>query len=109
VVPAAAIAAFVMIAVPVIVLVVVWTAVTGFRILFPERSLPFLPDPARERARRTAAGEAVPVGFREIHEEMPVHVRRVASPYRMDRARVTAGLPGHVPEPWMDDLRHRRN
>jgi hypothetical protein len=107
--PAAAVAAFVMIAVPLGVAVAVWAVVTMFRVLFPERPLPVLLDPARERRDRTARGEAVPVGFREIYEEMPVHAGRLALPYRLDRERVHSGLPGHVPEPWRDDLYLRRN
>jgi hypothetical protein len=107
--PAAALAAFFLIVVPAIGIAVVWAVVTAWRILLPERPPAFLPDPVRERRRRTAGGEAVPVGFREIHEEMPLHARRVTHPYRMDRQRALAGLPGHVPEPWIDDLRHRRN
>lgn len=105
----AAVVAFVLIVVPTIVLLAVWAAVTALRILFPERPLPFLKDPVEERRRRTAAGEAVPVGFREIHEEMPVHVRSVATPYRFDRERVLAGLPGHVPDVWVENVCHRRN
>lgn len=108
-VPAAAIAALVMIAVPAIVVASIWTVVTVYRILYPERPLPFYADAVRERQRRTAQGEAVPVGFREIHEEMPLHARRVCSPYRLNRDRALAGLPGCVPDPWVEDLHLRRN
>gem|GEM_PF-425032 len=107
--PAAAVTAFVMLAVPLGVAVAIWAVVTMCRVILPERPLPFLPDAARERRERTARGEAVPVGFREIYEEMPMHAGRLALPYRLDRQRVLSGLPGHVPEPWRDDLYVRRN
>lgn len=108
-IPAVAIAALMMIAVPAIVGVLIWTVVRVFRVLYPERPLPFFADPVRERQCRTAQGEAIPVGFREIHEEMPLHARRVFHPYRLDRDRVTAGLPGCIPDPWVEDIHRRRN
>lgn len=86
-------------------MVVIWAVITGLRILRPERPLPFVPDTAARRHRATARGKAVPVGFREIHEDLRTHARSLPLPHH---DRVTDGLP-HASEPWMDDLYRRRN
>jgi hypothetical protein len=65
------------VALPVAVVLVVWVVVTGWRIAFPERPLPFVRTDADERRRRTASGEAVAVGFREIHQDIVEDVPRV--------------------------------
>ncbi len=58
-------------------LLLVWVMVTAWRIIFPERPLPLTRNQSELRRFRTALGESVPVGFREIHEDMVEHVRRV--------------------------------
>ncbi len=63
----AAVAAFVMTVVPLVLLMTVWTCVTMARILFPERSLPVDGPSRRERALRR--GESRPVGLREILDD----------------------------------------
>lgn len=98
--------AFLVAVVPALVLAVIWTVVTIWRLLWPERPLPFVPDRAAERRAATARGEAVPVGFREIHDDARAQARSLALPYRYP---VADGLPHHLPEPWLDDLNRRRN
>lgn len=101
--PAAALTAFAMLAVPSAVFVAVWAVVMAYRILFPERPLPFLPNGSAQREAARARGEAVPVGFREIHDDLRRHARHVAVPRR--------SYAGEEPdaEPWKEDLWRRRN
>ena len=102
----AAFTAFLVAFVPALVLAAIWAAVMAWRLLHPERPLPFLPDHVAERRAATARGEPVPVGFREIHDDVRAQARSLALPYRYP---VADGLPHHLPEPWLDDLRRRRN
>ena len=102
----AAFTALLVAVVPALVLAVIWAVVTAWRLLHPERPLPFLPDRAAERRAATARGESVPVGFREIREDVLAQARTLALPYRYP---VADGLRHHLPEPWLDDLQRRRN
>ena len=58
---------FVLVAIPTVLLMTVWTVVTVARILFPERPLPF--DASERRRRATTKGQAVPVRLRDIMED----------------------------------------
>lgn len=101
---AAAISALVVAAVPVAVFVAVWSAVTIFRILYPERPLPLGRDGAAERRAARSRGEAVGVGFREIREDMRTHARELARPYHH-----AGGCSHGIPESWIEDVHRRRN
>ncbi|MEM1041574.1 MAG: hypothetical protein AAGI91_03000 [Bacteroidota bacterium] len=101
---AALIAGFVVLAIPVIVLMAIWSAVTLCRVLFPERPLPLMRDEAKERREAIARGESVKVGFREIHEDMREHTRELACPYHH-----ACGCSDGFPEFWLEDLDRRRN
>lgn len=103
---AAIFTAFAVVAFPALVIMAIWAAVSAFRILRPEAPLPFVPDRAAERRKATEAGTSVPVGFREIHDDLRVHARRLTLPYKY---RAAVGGTHHVPEPWLDDLYRRRN
>ena len=97
----AVVTGFVMVAVPTILLMTVWTIVTVLRILFPERPLPF--DPASRRRRATMRGESVPVRLRDIMEDQarqPLPARRVDAEPGVD-------LPER--DPLLEDLWRRRN
>jgi hypothetical protein len=101
---AAAVSAFVLVALPAAVFMAVWTAVTMWRILYPERSLPLVRNGIAERRAARVRGEAVGVGFREIHEDLRAEAR--------ERARALDGVEGRpsgIPEAWIDDLYRRRN
>lgn len=102
----AALPVFVVAFVPVLVLAAIWAAVMAWRLFHPERPLPLLPDRAAERRATLAGGQSVPVGFREIHDDVRARARSLALPYRYP---VADGLPHHLPEPWLDDLQRRRN
>ncbi len=101
---AAVFAAFVVVAVPAIILMAVWASVTLWRVLFPERPLPLVRDEATERRAAAARGESVQVGFREIHEDLRVHARDLARPYHH-----AGGCSGGFPASWLEDLDRRRN
>lgn len=101
---AAALSALVVAAVPVAVLMAVWSAVAMYRVLFPERPLPFVRDEAAERHAARARGEAVHVGFREIRDDMRLHVRELARPYHH-----AGGCSHGIPEAWIEDVYRRRN
>jgi hypothetical protein len=102
--PAAIVSGFVLVAIPVIILVVVWAAVSAFRLYFPERPLPLLPDDVLIREKARLNGEAVAVSALDIREDL----RR-----KKHEALVTYQYAGtataHVPEPWIADLHRRRN
>lgn len=100
---------FLLVAVPVIFGVAVWALVTAFRILYPERPLPKPPAPRWRRREQAEPWRSARVGFREIHDEMQGHARRVTLPYRLDRQRQRVGMKGGVPERWLDDIFERRN
>lgn len=96
---------FVLVAAPLFFFVMTWTAVTVYRIWFPEEPLPPERDPLimREVARR--AGESMPVGAREIREDQRRH-RRVGA----GTAYQWVGAPrAQVPEAWAEDVYQRRN
>lgn len=93
---------FVLVVIPTIILMGVWTVVTVARILLPERSLPF--EASARRRRRTLRGEAVPVRLRDIMEDQELRrAQSAAAP--VERA------PGEAPapHPLFDDLWLRRN
>jgi len=92
----------------VIAVLAVWVIVTAWRILSPERPLPFVSDPARRRRERTRNGEAVPVGFREIHEDMPDHAASVRLP-RRERDPIEGAQGSPEARPSSDSLWYRRN
>jgi hypothetical protein len=97
---AALVTGFFLVAIPTLVLMAVWTAVTVARILFPERPLPF--DGSQRRRRRTLQGEAVPVRLRDILEDQALRQSQGAPVERQ---------PGEGPavHPLFDDLWLRRN
>ena len=97
----AVVTGFVMVAIPTILLMTVWTIVTVLRILFPERPLPF--DPASRRHRATMRGESVPVRLRDIMEDQA----RQPLPARRVDAEGDSGLPER--DPLLEDLWRRRN
>lgn len=101
---AAALSAFAVAAVPALIFMAIWTVVTALRILRPERSLPFARDGAAERQAARARGEAVGVGFREIHEDLRTYARDLAR-----EVDCVGGTAHGVPEAWLDDLHRRRN
>ena len=103
-VPAAALSALVAVAVPVAILMGVWSVVVVYRVLFPERPLPFVRDEVAERQAATARGESVGVGFREIHDDMRLHVRALNCPYHH-----AVGNSHGIPDAWIDDVYRRRN
>ena len=100
-VPAAIFTAFVMVAVPVIVLAFIWGALTVMRIAFPERSAP-LEGPIRAIRRR---GDHV--GVREIRAEVLKQAERLAVPYAYTPG--TTVPPSRLPSPWLLDVHERRN
>ena len=103
--PVAAIATgFVLVAVPVIILMVIWTVVTMWRVVFPNDELPFDGGIARERARRR--GEAVPVRLADIMEEQRI---RPVWPVMPRRERVEAEVAEGARGPLQEDLWRRRN
>ena len=97
---AAALAAFVLTVVPVVLLMTVWACVTVARLLFPERPLPLDGPSRRERALRR--GESRPVGLREIMDDETR--RRHAA-----RTRPAATVDAPPRPPFADDLWLRRN
>ena len=102
---AAAATGFVMVALPLVLLMVVWTLVTMWRIVFPSDHLPFDPGVERERARRR--GEAVPVTLADILEAQRLRPVWPAVP-----TRATAQTTGEGEDPIApvrDDLWRRRN
>lgn len=103
---AAVFTAFAVVAFPALVIMAIWATVTALRILRPEQPLPLFVDPVLRRQEATASGTSVPVGFREIHDDLRVHARRLTLPYCYHAA---VGGTHHVPEPWLEDLYRRRN
>lgn len=100
--PAAIFSAFLLAVVPLILLAAVWSGVMAYRLLRPERPLPFDPAVRREASRRR--GQPVPVGYREIAEDLRLRPVRPALPQRQ------AVREGAEPAaPWRDDLWRRRN
>lgn len=91
----ALIAGFFAVAVPAILLLSVWAAVTAWRLLFPDEPAPM--DPVSRRRRATAQGEFVPVRLRDIVEDQ--------------RARQSVATDGDLPDghPLAEDLWLRRN
>lgn len=92
--------AFLAVALPVVLLMAVWSGVMMYRILFPERPLPF--EAAGRRQRAVRRGEAVPVRLRDILEDQALRAETPADP--------AAGAPPRSePHPFADDLWARRN
>jgi hypothetical protein len=105
---AAVLSAFVVAVIPAAIFMAVWTAVTVMRILFPEHSLPLLRNGVAERKAARTRGEAVGVGFREIHEDL----RAKAREREREKARASEHRNepvGRIPEAWIEDLYRRRN
>lgn len=101
---AAVITAFVVAALPALIFMAIWTAVTAFRILFPERALPLGRNGLAERQAARTRGGAQEVGFREIREDVRMHTRELS------RSHDLVGCGSHgIPEAWLDDLYRRRN
>jgi len=103
--PVAAIATgFVLVAVPLVFLMVIWTLVTMWRVVFPDDELPFDPSQKRERARRQ--GRSVPVGLADIMEDGRL---RPTPPVLPTRARVAAETTTGTRSPLQEELWRRRN
>ncbi len=95
-----------LIAAPLLFFMLTWTAITAYRILFPEQPLPFEHDPIVVRKKKTAAGDLVPVGVREIREDQKEYRVQYLDkvPYHYE--------DGHsigVPQAWLDDIEMRKN
>ena len=94
---------FLLVVAPLFFFLLTWVVATVYRLYFPEQPLPLRVSTVRLPRRRTAGGEHVPVGVREIREEQ----RRdddgpVAYQY--------SGFPtGQLPDDWARDLHERRN
>ena len=102
--PAALVSGFVLIAIPIIILVVVWAAVSVFRLYFPEDPLPLLPDDVLLREQARLNGEAVAVSALDIRSDLRRRKHDAVVAYHY------AGMArAHVPDPWIEDLRRRRN
>ncbi len=102
----ALVAGLALVAVPVLILVFVWAAVTTLRILLPERPLPF--EPVERRRRATLRGESVPVRLRDILEDQAR--RRTAARGQADELEANESEPAASPmHPLFDDLWLRRN
>ncbi|HYE96328.1 MAG TPA: hypothetical protein VD962_08970 [Rubricoccaceae bacterium] len=83
----------------------VWSAVMAFRVLYPERPLPGVPDEAARREAMRRLGHTLPVGFREIANDQRRRTRVPAMPRRQ-----VAG-PDIPPDdaPLAEELWRRRN
>ena len=93
----------VLVAVPVLILMLVWSVVTSMRILFPEQPLPPAPDLAGERLRRSLqSGETVPVRVRDIVAAQRAQAAESAA------APDAPDVPS-APHPFVADLWLRRN
>lgn len=100
----AALTGFVLVAMPVLILMLVWSTVTAMRILFPEQPLPLAPDHAGERLRQSLRiGDAVPVRVRDI-----VAAER-ARAAESDAARDADAEASTKLHPFVADLWLRRN
>ncbi len=103
--PIAAIATgFVLVAVPVLILMVIWTLVTMWRVVFPDDELPFDKGVGREIAKRQ--GRAVPVELADIMEEQR---HRPVWPVMPMRERVEAEVEDGALSLLQQDLWRRRN
>lgn len=97
---------FAVVAMPVLFFALVWVAVTAYRLLYPEKPLPFERDPIIVRRQAAASGEEVPVGVREIREDQQ-HLQSIHS--RTTPYSYLYGVSDGFPEYWADDLWQRRN
>ena len=103
-----ALTAFVIAAVPALLLMLVWSAVTTMRILFPERPLP-PPDVGAERLRRSLrTGEAVPVRLRDIVDAQRAQAAELDAARQAARDEAPGATPA-APHPFIADLWLRRN
>ena len=90
---------------PILFFVFTWAAVTAYRLLAPEKPIPFERDPVVVRKRAAEAGDYVAVGVREIREDQRLLFRdQIRPPYHY-----TAGFSEGLPSVWMEDLWQRRN
>ena len=101
---AAIVPGFALVAVPVLILMVVWTGVTMWRLVFPEEDLPFEREAIRAKARER--GEAVPVRLADILEDQRRHPVWPVMP-RHQRVEADAGEDARGP--LQEDLWRRRN
>ena len=105
---AAAETAFVLAAVPALLLMLIWSGVTAMRILFPERPLPPV-DPTGDRLRRALhTGDAVPVRVRDIVNAQRAQAAEVEAAREAARAEAPEATPA-APHPFIADLWLRRN
>lgn len=96
--------AFFAVAVPAILLMAVWAAVTALRILFPERSLPY---DSSARRHPLGSGIGTPVRLHDILEnEKARRARTAAARVEGDREAAARGPRAH---PLAEDLWMRRN
>lgn len=98
---------FALLAAPMLFFLLVWVAVTAYRLYFPEKALPFDQDVMVRRWRMTAVGQNLPVGVREIRQEQRERLQATSptSSYHYADGYSLEGLP----EYWMEDLYVRRN
>lgn len=93
---------FLLVVAPLFFFLLTWVVATVYRLYFPEYPLPLRSDAVRTRQRRSATGEHVSVGVREIREDQRREVHSVSYRY--------AGFPsGQLPDDWAEDLYERRN
>lgn len=102
--PAALVSGFVLVAIPVIILVVVWSAVSVYRLYFPEDPLPLLPDDVLLREQARLKGEAVAVSALDIREDLRRQKHQALVTYQY-----AGSATAHVPDSWIADLIRRRN
>jgi hypothetical protein len=93
----------ILIAVPLMVLMTVWAAVTMARILFPERTRPLDAVEQRIRSRRLGGAPGI-----RVHDLLEDEERRPAGP-AMPRHRAVADEPLGDADPLAEDLWLRRN
>jgi hypothetical protein len=91
---------------PPLIIMIAWAGITAFRIYFPERTLPFDPDPVWMHQHALSVSEGALVGAQDIRNEQRRQSRLHAPGYRYDRS--CSGSSG-MPDDWADDLWLRRN
>ena len=101
--PEAVVSIFALVALPIVILMTVWTVVTMVRILFPERELPF--DPSVQRTRARQRGKGVRVRFRDLVEDQ----RHAEAPAMPETAATGASSTSEMPSALAEDLWLRRN
>lgn len=94
---------FTLVFIPILCCMLVWAAVTAYRLLRPEEVEAFIEDPALLHLEAFEVQAPVPVGVREIREDQRrarhLHIRYY----------YTQGYSHGLPDLWLDQLWDRRN